>query len=110
MTAGLGYDAIQKPLILARGRAFVHRITPSSTAFPVEMTAAIEIRDSTETTLIDTWPGTVTADSVTWVINAETADAIPAGAYYTLAVVMPTAPPTPYDWFVGPVIRRYRRQ
>ncbi|MGV9818436.1 LtfC-like domain-containing protein [Nocardia xishanensis] len=108
--SGLGHDAAQRPLILARGRAFVHRITPRTTPFPAGMTAQIEIRDSTESTLLDTWPGTVTTTAVDWNVPAATADSIPAGARYTLAVVMPTAPPTPYDWYAGPVVRRYRQQ
>ncbi|MFR9767040.1 hypothetical protein [Nocardia sp. SC052] len=110
MTAPLGHDAPQRPLVLARGRAFVHQITPATTPFPAGMTATIEIWDSTETTLLDIWLGTVTPTAVTWSVPAASADAIPAGARYTLSVVMPTAPPTGYDWCFGPVIRRHRQQ
>lgn len=108
MTAPLGYDAVQKPLILARNRNFVHSITPRGTQFPAGMTASIEIRDGAETTLLDTWVGTVSAASVDWNVLAATADAIPSNARYTLGVVMPTSPATPYEWFFGRVMRRHR--
>ncbi|MBF6328719.1 DUF7264 domain-containing protein [Nocardia transvalensis] len=109
MTSSLGRDGIAKPLILSRGRNFVHRITPETTSFPAGMTAQIDIYDSTETTLLDSWPATVTPLSVDWRVPPATADTIPGGAFYVLSVVMPTAPATSHDWFYGPVVRRYRR-
>lgn len=110
MSAPLGRDAPQKPLMLARGKPFVHIIDRRATPFPAGMTATIEIRNAAESALLDSWEGTVTADAVSWNIPAATADEIPAGAIYTLTVVMPTAPPTPYEWYWGPVVRRHRQQ
>ncbi|MET8648395.1 LtfC-like domain-containing protein [Nocardia aurea] len=100
----------QRPLELARNRHFEHRIEPESGSYPSGMTAEIQIRDSTDTVLLDTWVGTVTPTAVTWLVDPEIADAIPGGSRYTLAVLMPTAPPTWRDWFVGIFYRRYRWQ
>lgn len=110
MTPRFGFEPLKAALELARGRDFVHEIHPRSGSYPAAMTAEIQIRDSTDTVLLDTWPGTVTTSAVTWQVDAATADAIPGGARFTLAVVMPTAPPSSYDWVVGIVYRRYRWQ
>ncbi len=106
MSGPIGWDPQYRALILSRGTDFLHTITPRTTSFPAGGAAWIVIRDSTNSTVLDTWNGTYSTTSVSWTVQAATADAIPENARYQLIIQYPTAPTTEMEWAYGPVVRK----
>lgn len=102
----LGYDPSSRTLVLSKGADFLHTVALADGAvFPDGTTARIALLDTTEKVL-DTWTAVVTTTEAKFVIQAELADAIPAGAKYRLYVAYPTTPTTEYLWFYGAVRRK----
>ncbi|RJO74185.1 hypothetical protein D5S18_18705 [Nocardia panacis] len=107
MTTPLGWEPSRRPLVLSVGANFTHSIKSATSAFPAGISAWIEIRDSTSTTVLDTWNATnISTTSVDWIVAAAAAAAIPTGARYRLYVTIPTSPATTFEWFYGQVVRK----
>ncbi|MFI9506967.1 hypothetical protein [Nocardia sp. NPDC052566] len=101
----LGYDPSNRTLVLSKGADFVHTVAlADGGVFPTGSVVRIVLLDATETVL-DTWNAAIAQGEARFVIQAELADLIPAGAKYRLYVSYPTTPTTEYLWFYG-VVRR----
>ncbi|QIS16587.1 DUF7264 domain-containing protein [Nocardia arthritidis] len=102
----LGFDPINRTLVLSKGADFVHTVAlADGPGFPTGTAVRIILLDATETVL-DTWSAVLTTTEARFVIQSELADLIPAGAKYRLYVSYPTTPTTEYLWFYGAVRRK----
>ncbi|MFC4126449.1 LtfC-like domain-containing protein [Nocardia rhizosphaerae] len=102
----LGHDPTNLTLVLSKGADFVHTLAlPAGSVFPSGSAVRIVVLDNGDNEIAN-WQAVLTETEARFVVQAELADIVPAGAKYRLYVSYPTTPSTEYLWFFGAVRRK----
>lgn len=108
MAEPLGRKPISTPLILSAGADFELVLTPA-TGYPsgIDARIALYATDATDAVELDSWSATVaTTSEISWRIESEVADTIPAQSVYRLFAIFPETPTLERCWYRGRVQRQ----
>ncbi|KIA62993.1 DUF7264 domain-containing protein [Nocardia vulneris] len=86
------------------GADFVFTASISGSTFPLDTEARIEVYDTDNTTILDTFDGTYDTTSFSWAETSTTMDALPDRPHYRCYVKFPNTPDD-YLWFYGTLRR-----
>lgn len=107
--ASLDTGPDKTPLELSAGQDFqLTVLMPGVSELPSGTTAEIELRASEDlnSTVLDTWDGIASTTSVSWWIQSEKCDDIPARSHYQMLIHIPSGGAAiDRCWFRGPVKR-----
>lgn len=105
-----GNIPIKDDLILTRGADFVARydVHPDDPDIGGGATARIEITETSDTdsAIVDTWDGVVSARYIEFRTESEDCDEIPAQFKYRLLVSLPDSPTLEHCWYFGSIKRK----
>lgn len=101
-----GNRPIVNDLVLTKEADFDQDIFPDGGAtIPEGTTARLAIVHPATNATVTSWPGTVSAASIRFAVQAPEADAVPHGYKYRIYVNFPTAPTRDVCWYRGRIIR-----